>query len=476
MTDLALQIAGSKLAISIVLGAAVWLVARGNERPRLCHALCLTLLAALLVPPLIGVPVLQPEPSVPIPADIVSRDATHPFAMAIDDPRSGVPRGAVDGGWFAAYRGLGFVLLWLVGAVVVLGWTIVRTQRFRRSLRGASREAPAQLQRMARDIAHTLGLKKVPTIRMTYALVSPMVWWGGATVHVLVPSTLLDGLEQAELRCIIAHELAHVRRRDHVVRWLEWVACTVFWWNPVAWWARRQLRAAGEVCSDALAVSALDCVPRDYARALVRAIDRLRTERAPRLPAFASAADNGRRTRPLERRLRMIITNEPASTPSQAFRLALRGGLVASLVLGLVYCSEPTSPTATELPAATLTDAPRQVVKTPPVRSEAEKASWNWLVAGGPNDLPLMRISGNAPLPTPEEQERLLAELAKTPTPPEGSSRYQVFFDVSFEENGIVEFARKFDIVYLKSAPEGLGLNMLVGPQTADPTDALTGR
>ena len=62
MTDLALQIAGSKLAISIVLGAAVWLAARGNERPRLCHALCLTLLAALLIPPLIALPMLPPEP------------------------------------------------------------------------------------------------------------------------------------------------------------------------------------------------------------------------------------------------------------------------------------------------------------------------------------------------------------------------------------------------------------------------------
>ncbi len=475
MTDLALQIAGSKLAISMVLGGAVWFAARGNERPRLCHALCLTLLAALLVPPLIGVPVLQPEPSAPVPADIASRDATHPFTVAIGDPRSDVPDGEVDGGWFAAYGGLGFVLLWFLGAVVVLGWTIVRTQRFRRSLRGASREAPAQLQRMAGDIARPLGLERVPTIRVTDALVSPMVWWSGATVHVLVPSTLLDGLEEAELRCIVAHELAHVRRRDHVVRWLEWVACTVFWWNPVAWWARRQLRAAGEVCSDALAVSALDCVPRDYARALVRAIDRLRTERAPRLPAFASAADNGRRTRPLERRLRMIITNKPVATPSQALRLALRGGLVASLVLGLVYCSEPTSPTETELPAATLTDAPRQVVKTPPIRGEAEEASWSWWVAGGPADLLPMRIDGDAPLPTPEEQERLLAELAETPALPEGS-RYQVFFDVSFEEKEIVDFARKFDIVYLKSSPPGLDLNMLVEPQTADPVDTPTGR
>ena len=340
MTDLALQIAGSKLVLSVLLGGAVWLATRGTERPRLCHALCLTLLAALLVPPLIGLPVLQPEPSAPAPADITSGDVVPPFAMAVGDARSGVPGGAVAGEWFAAYGGLGFVLLWLVGTVMVLGWTIARTQTFHRSLRGASREAPVRLQRMAGEIARTLGLARAPTIHTTDALVSPMACWSGGAVRILIPSALVEGLSRTELRCILAHELAHVRRRDHVVRWIEWIACTAFWWNPVAWWARRRLRAAGEVCCDALVVQALRCPPRDYARALVRAIDIVRKEGTQRPPILASAADSGRRTPPIERRLRMVVANRPASPLSRPPRPLLQGGLVASLALGLVYCSE----------------------------------------------------------------------------------------------------------------------------------------
>ena len=146
MTDLALQVAGSKLAISIVLGAAVWLAARGSERPRLCHALCLTLLAALLIPPLIGLPVLQPEPLASVPADVASRDLVSPVAVAIGDAQPATVGGAVDRGWFAEYGASSLVLLWLVGVVAVLGWTVARTRSFRRLLEGASREAPAQLQ------------------------------------------------------------------------------------------------------------------------------------------------------------------------------------------------------------------------------------------------------------------------------------------------------------------------------------------
>ena len=54
---------------------------------------------------------------------------------------------------------------------------------------------------------------------------------------------------------IVAHELAHVRRRDYLVRWVEWLACVCFWWNPVVWWAQRNLRAMEEICCDDLVLS-----------------------------------------------------------------------------------------------------------------------------------------------------------------------------------------------------------------------------
>ncbi|MXW66952.1 MAG: M56 family metallopeptidase [Gemmatimonadales bacterium] len=342
MTDLALQIAGSKLAISIVLGAAVWLVARGNERPRLCHALCLTLLAALLIPPLIALPMLSPATPTTGPAD--------PTAFGPIQTLAGPD--AVSGSPFPWGGRFGIILVWILGAVAMVGWTIVRARAFRGSLERASRGAPRDLQRMAKEVGRTLGLENVPAIRTTDAVVSPMMYWSGGTVRVLIPSSLLDGLEPAELRWILAHELAHVRRRDHLVRWLEWLACTVFWWNPIAWWARRRLRAAGELCCDALVVHAFGCPPHDYARSLVRALDLVRLQGVPRPPALASAAHTGRRTEHLEGRLRMIITNKPTAVLSPALQLVLRAGLVASLALGLVYCSDQPSPTAVEVPAA----------------------------------------------------------------------------------------------------------------------------
>ena len=360
MTDLALQVAGSKLAISIVLGGAVWLAAGGDRRPRMCHALCLALLSALLVPPLIAIPLLRPELPAALSVDSPLAVATSP--VGVDAP-SVVAGDAVEGPWFVRIVRAGFVPLWILGVAAVLGWTVVRARLFHRFLLGASSEAPATLQHAAREIAHTLGLATVPAIYTTDALISPMVCWGGGAVRVYIPSALLRDMEPAQSRWILAHELAHVRRRDHLVRWLEWLACTAFWWNPIAWWARRRLRSAGEICCDATVVRAFNCAPRAYARALMRAIELVRIGGEARLTTFASAFESGHRLRILERRLRMIMTNRPTTTLPPAPRLAMRGGFVALLALGLVYCGEQRSPTALQSPGADppLADVQRQV-------------------------------------------------------------------------------------------------------------------
>ena len=347
MTDLALQIAGSKLAISVVLGGVVWLAAIGERRPRLCHALSLALLSVLLLPPLIAIPVLQPDLPAAMSLDPVLAEAASPIDT---DARTMAAGDASGERWFVRYGRAGFVPFWFLGVAVVLSWTIVRARAFRRFLRGASSEAPETLQREAKEVAHILGLATVPAIYTTDALIFPMVCWSGGAVRVYIPSALFKGMEPAQSRWILAHELAHVRRRDHFVRWLEWLACTVFWWNPVAWWARRRLRSAGEICCDAMVVRAFNCAPRAYARALMRAIDVVRTGGEPRVATFASPIGNGRPMRTLEKRLGMIMTARSATIPPRALRLATRGGFVAVLALGLVYCGEQPSPAAPELP------------------------------------------------------------------------------------------------------------------------------
>ena len=55
----------------------------------------------------------------------------------------------------------------------------------------------------------------------------------------------------AQRRLLLLHELLHVRRGDHLVRWFAVAVLALYWWNPAAWWAVRRLQNAEEECCDA---------------------------------------------------------------------------------------------------------------------------------------------------------------------------------------------------------------------------------
>jgi beta-lactamase regulating signal transducer with metallopeptidase domain len=74
------------------------------------------------------------------------------------------------------------------------------------------------------------------------------------------------------------------------------------WWNPIAWWARRELRTAQEACCDALVISRTIATPRNYAETLWRALEFNQAER-PGLPALAIGFGGKSST---ERRFEMI--------------------------------------------------------------------------------------------------------------------------------------------------------------------------
>lgn len=181
---------------------------------------------------------------------------------------------------------------------------MVQIFRFHRLLTLESEIAPQKLQTVAVRIANRLGLKTVPTIHTTSAYLSPLVWWIGGKVRIVIPTVLLEQMDTQQFEWVMAHELAHVRRRDYLVRWIEWLACVCFWWNPLVWWARHHLRANEEICCDALVVSSLKPEPHSYANSLLTAIEYL-VRPVLRPPAIASEIDSGGF---LERRFKMIMS------------------------------------------------------------------------------------------------------------------------------------------------------------------------
>ena len=130
------------------------------------------------------------------------------------------------------------------------------------------------------------------------------------TPRLLLPEGLWGRLDEQQQDAVLIHEMAHLRRRDHWVRRLEAVVLGLYWWNPVAWWARRQIEQAEEQCCDSWVLWALPGAAEAYAEALVATAVFLS---GPRLPWPVGATGVGR-VPPLRRRLNMIL-RDPAVNP-----------------------------------------------------------------------------------------------------------------------------------------------------------------
>src|SRR6185295_12741280 len=92
-------------------------------------------------------------------------------------------------------------------------------------------------------------------IRESAAVVTP-VTVGVVSPTVLLPTTWRRWPDDT-LQAILAHELAHVARRDPLVAVLAQLNRCLFWFHPLAWWLARTLAAAAEHASDEQAVRAI---------------------------------------------------------------------------------------------------------------------------------------------------------------------------------------------------------------------------
>ena len=347
-----------KACAAALLGLGAAIAGRWLRRPALLHALWMVVLLELLVPPLFEIGVLPRAVGAPaavvatIPSPTGSTNPLEPSSTV--DARGPVPVASASvPPWLPPLVGG----VWLIGLSGVLLLAAVRARRFGKLVAGAV-DAPREMQSAARRIASTFGLRRCPSIRLVPAAISPLLRPRWGSLEILFPSALSGRLEPEERELLLAHELAHVRRRDHWVRWIELSATALFWWHPVVWWARKRLRRAEEQCCDALVLTTLPEHANSYARGLVKTVEFLAAARFA-LPSLASGAAGARN---LEERLIMIVNHRLPTHPSRIQRVLL---VVASAALLLVL------PTWADPPSPREHDA-LQADQERPARAEAD--------------------------------------------------------------------------------------------------------
>lgn len=153
----------------------------------------------------------------------------------------------------------------------------------------AARLVKAWLQLTA-VVARAVPTPNAAAVRMTDQPISPFVGPGNVVV---LPTTVLGALSEAQCHLIIAHEQAHIARRDpvyfSVLAWID----VVFWLNPFIRQQTENCRAAAELAVDARIVAAAPQMRKTYAKALVTVLQHTAGNALHGVPAVFSARNKG---------------------------------------------------------------------------------------------------------------------------------------------------------------------------------------
>jgi len=335
-------------ALGALAFAVVWLLRRASANARyavLLTALCLTAACPPVTFLLVDVaPEQVPRPS-PAPAVAPLEPAAAPAPRAADlsdPPGLSDPSGASDphpspfqgdphgtGGLRAALEvrperltvpgrapatppaapwwhrfAPHLTLAYLAGVLVMAVRLLIGVGSGRRLRRMSEPIEDGDLLALIMRQARRIGLKSAPAVRWCAKIAAPTVV-GVFRATILLPLGLATGLSADQMAALLTHELAHVRRYDHLVNILQRLIEAALFYHPAVWLLSRRIRIEREHCCDD-AVVAAGGEPVAYADSLVQVAERSLSARARRRASVASVGAADRPSRLRRRVLRLI--------------------------------------------------------------------------------------------------------------------------------------------------------------------------
>jgi beta-lactamase regulating signal transducer with metallopeptidase domain len=309
--------------------------------------------------PTLGEPsvVLAPV-TAPLPADGDSVTASGPTSHGLASTATGVT-------WLAP--------IWLIGVGVALVPLLIGLwQLATLHARSSAVRQQGWLDLLA-QLREQLRVRRRVQLRQSKSAIVPLTW--GAWRPVLLVPAEAEQWPTARLRLVMLHELAHVRRWDWLTQMLAHVACAVYWFNPLVWYAARRMRIEREQACDDL-VLASGAKASDYAQELLHLARSLSDPRLSVIVAVPMARPGA-----LEDRVRGILDPRRSRAALTTAAVGLAALLVAATVAPLAMLRA-----APPKPAEPAAAADKPAAEKPPENKPAE-------------DKPVQRD------PTPEEIE-----------------------------------------------------------------------
>jgi beta-lactamase regulating signal transducer with metallopeptidase domain len=234
--------------------------------------------------------------------------------------------------------------IWLLGSGVLLLRLALQRLVLMRALRTSTPVAAPELHVWTESLSASLGLRRKPRLLTSSRLKSPIAF-GILQPTVVLPGGFCDEFQLGQQKVMVAHELAHLAARDPLWYLGADLNAVCWWWHPLVWWARHQLRLASETAADDASLLVANG-PKTLAECLVQLGARLS---ATSLPVGLGIKGSRFQSRLGQRVERLLHLPDVAwRPPKPAFSRLIKGmvplTLVASLILTTAWVLPQTQP------------------------------------------------------------------------------------------------------------------------------------
>jgi beta-lactamase regulating signal transducer with metallopeptidase domain len=191
---------------------------------------------------------------------------------------------------------------------------------------------------------------------------------------VVIPTWLADEMTAGELKYVVLHELAHLRRHDDWTNLIQKLVKAVFFFHPGVWWIERKLSLDREMaCDDAVLLQT--SAARVYAQCLARVAEKRLSRRHMTL---AQAAVD--RVHQLSLRVMNILAEAPGGDrTARLWKPAIP--MVMAIAIACAFSASRTPELVGVIDASAPASYASSVVATPPQAVTASSSSGNGMQA-----------------------------------------------------------------------------------------------
>ena len=220
-------------------------------------------------------------------------------------------------------------LLWLTTITILACKLLIEVRNVNNLPLHSSVSPSSALLNRFNELAQQIKLTKTPKLLISLKAEVPMAI-GWLKPVVLLPASMVTGLDSAQLEMLILHELAHIRRHDYLVNFLQTLIELLFFFHPSVHWIGKQMRNEREYCSDDIAVQHCgDAIA--YAHTLTDTASLCAKNHFHTIPTMAMAASGG----DLKARVLRLVDHHCAPSNNTSKWLAAISLLLALTLLSI---------------------------------------------------------------------------------------------------------------------------------------------